>query len=72
MEKERRGRRRGGGKKMREGKRKVCLLLDGGLFTPLSIRNEFSFDCVICLHPVIASLQHEQIVRYIAGIVGYR
>jgi len=33
MGKERTGRRRG--KKMREGRRKVCLLLNGGLVTPL-------------------------------------
>jgi len=37
MGKERRGKRRGGGREMREGRRKVCLLLNGGLVTPLLI-----------------------------------
>ena len=37
MGKERKGRSRGEGKKMREGRRKVCLLLNGGLVTPLRL-----------------------------------
>jgi len=42
MGKERRGKGEGSGKKMREGRRRVCLLLNGGLVTPLLCERKFT------------------------------